>query len=48
METGVDIIQESGVSLYPISVEWTPPFSMLVPLKVCALLSTEQKFCHGM
>ncbi len=32
-EPGVDTIKESVVSLYPVSVEWQPPFSMLVPLK---------------
>jgi len=29
----VDVIAEPSVSLYPVSVDWSPPFSMLVPLK---------------
>lgn len=34
MDTGIDVVKEQSVSLYPVSVEWRPPFSMLVPLKV--------------
>jgi hypothetical protein len=37
VEPGVDVVKPQGVSLYPVSVEWRPPFSMLVPLKVPTL-----------
>lgn len=34
VDPGIDVVKEQAVSLYPVSVEWRPPFSMLVPLKV--------------
>lgn len=34
MDVGVDVVKPQQVSLYPVSMEWRPPFTMLVPLKV--------------
>ncbi len=47
VEPGVDVVKPQGVSLYPVSVEWRPPFSMLVPLKVPTLWRpVKAAFCH--
>ena len=28
-----DLMRESGISLYPVSIEWEPPFTMLTTLR---------------
>jgi hypothetical protein len=46
VDTGVDVVKPQGVSLYPVSVEWRPPFSMLVPLKVPPLQRPQPALCR--
>lgn len=33
MQRGVDVVPTDKWELFPTSVEWSPPFSMMVPLK---------------